>query len=382
MRPADATYGVLVASGNLGYSGSYTRPTDVSFNAGKTVDDGGTSVRWSLREDPSTGVGTICIYPTDNDWGYMRPFSSSTDRAPWDVYTPYSDKFSQIVILNRVSASGDLGSMFFGCSKLESVDLTRLEMTSATRDVSHMFENCSSLTTVTNKVAPTYTYSNDRAAELGQADLSGKAYDASVDVRLPFKGVYLPAATYGSTGQYAFTPTITDSMFEGCTSLTNVVLSGFAEAATSMTRFLANAFDTVLGGVLSMSDVATGSVAPDLSELAAGAAISVLRMRRVGTGTNANFSHAFENVSSLYDASLTDVATGDGANLEYAFANTSTKMVPIVDNSAVASTYAALTGDVLYRAGTDDDGAQILAIDLVNTGNTGAYLASACFSME
>lgn len=67
LRPADSAYGTLEASGNLGYAGEYTRPSDVEFNKNQTVTDGGTSVRWSLRRDPSTNVGTLSIFPADND---------------------------------------------------------------------------------------------------------------------------------------------------------------------------------------------------------------------------------------------------------------------------------------------------------------------------
>ena len=107
IRPADAAYGTLEASGNLGYAGEYTRPSDVEFNKNQTVTDGGTSVRWSLRRDPSTNVGTLSIFPADNDWGYMRAFGAA-ERAPWDgVDQAIGQDFSQVVFLNRVRASGD-----------------------------------------------------------------------------------------------------------------------------------------------------------------------------------------------------------------------------------------------------------------------------------
>ena len=123
-----------------------------------------------------------------------------------------------------------------------------------------------------------------------------------------------------------------------------------------------------------MTDAGNG-VSADLSELAAGASLSILRLRRVGTGANANLESAFRDTTHLTDAYLDTVATGADANLEYAFAGSATDAITTPDS--ITNVYTQMTGSVLFRAGVSpNDNKQIVAYDLDSVGTGGAYMAS------
>ena len=142
--------------------------------------------------------------------------------------------FEKGVVLNS-----DLNSLFYGCSKLASLDVTNFD-TNNVIDMSKMFIGCQNLTTLdlssfnTNKVT-TMVQMFDRCESLTTLDLSSFNTSKVTDMQYMFYSCEkLKTIEFGDNFD---TSNVTNmfSMFRDCTKLTTLDLSGFDTSKVAYT---------------------------------------------------------------------------------------------------------------------------------------------------
>lgn len=153
--------------------------------------------------------GTLVIKPSGNGqlpnqplFGYMLRDEYYSDRSEsWYLIHDYAPDVRKVTVASGVKAAGSLSAAFSHLSRVESVDLSKLDASSTT-DLSYMFHNCLTLRKV---VLPP----NLKKAQNTESMFDGCKCLSSVDLS-PFNGATL---------------TIIDYMFRG-TALRTVDLSG------------------------------------------------------------------------------------------------------------------------------------------------------------
>ncbi len=173
------------------------------------IDDAGTLV---VRPEGGAALGVL------RDWA-----ADSIDHSPWAGLPIASARFE-----GRVAAPSAIG-MFEGCSSLESVDLSGLDISSAT-DMSSMFERCSALASAdlsrldTSSIASANSIFSE-CGSLRTLDLSGIDMSSIVDMNSAFykclslESIDLPRLDSQSLRGLT-------STFSGCSSLKTLDLSG------------------------------------------------------------------------------------------------------------------------------------------------------------
>jgi len=175
------------------------------------------SVVWRIRTTDA-GVGTLLISPNKRS-GYnataypavMRSFGNTAATfAPWTGKgmaggdgDGYSKAFSRVKVLSGVAAGASLELMFGDCPSLADADFTSLTVNASTTSFYKMFQQCTSLRGVYNN----------------QAETADSTSTIAEGLRLSTK--FNPTA--GST--------LFQMMFEGCSGMQTVSLTGVTNGA-------------------------------------------------------------------------------------------------------------------------------------------------------
>ena len=125
----------------------------------------------------------------------------------------------------------DMGSMFYGCGSLTSLDLTGFD-TSQVTDMKEMFSGCRSLISLDLSNFDTSQVADMKAMFSGCSSLTSldlSRFDTSkvTDMKAMFSGCSRSLTALDLSSFYTAKVTYMEGMFDGCTSLPPIDLSGF-----------------------------------------------------------------------------------------------------------------------------------------------------------
>ena len=298
-----------------------------STDAPVTIDGityNGRSVEWILQGDVDAHAGTLIIRPYENSDTppVLRRFNPASDAAPWGPGSAIEGQFSSVVVETakgcaniadgtRITTSGDLMAMFYGCTSVTSIDLTELHITEDVTDTSDMFRSCPLITDV--------VASSVETAAMSDAERAGH-------VILPEDGDY--ASIKDASGMFADMPRLASADLTGFESPFAAVKSANLSSMFEGSFTTDDAGDPTARGRLALRALGQGAGA-DLTGLArqvsgeasATTGLVSLALEDVGTGAGAKLTSAFAGNRALAQVDASTSASGVGADLTGAFSD-------------------------------------------------------------
>ena len=247
---------------------------------------------WRLTSDGELILGRAGEEQTLSNGGWMGKSS-----WPWDGSR---SAIASVRVEGTVHASGSLGYMFYGCSKLSSLDLSGLD-TSHVTSMYDMFYGCSGLSSLdlsgldTSHVTSMYGMFYG-CSGLSSLDLSGLDTSAATDMSYMFYGCS-GLSSLDLSGLDTSAATSMYGMFSGCSSLSSLDLSGLDTSAATSMSFMFSGCSSLSSLDLSGFDT---SSATDMSSMFQGcSSLSYLDLSGWDTSSVTRMVLMFHGCSSL-----------------------------------------------------------------------------------
>ncbi|MBQ6433014.1 MAG: BspA family leucine-rich repeat surface protein [Bacteroidaceae bacterium] len=267
--------------------------------------------RYDNERGTHEGTTTFSLNTGTNDPGWYEYRESITNvlfNPSFSAVKPTSTYRWFSGMSNLTSIQGDfitsevtnMRSMFYGCSKLTSLNLTGYNTAKVT-NMSYMFQNCSSLTSLNVSSFNTANVTDmtamfDNCSSLTSLDVSGFNTSNCKSLYQMFGGCSKLTSLNVSNFN---TGKVTDmrSTFSGCSALTNVDVSGFNTANVTMMAHMFNNCSSLTA--LDVSGFNTEKVVSMNNMFTNCRNLTALDVSGFNTAKVKNMSYMFDNCSKL-----------------------------------------------------------------------------------
>lgn len=247
----------------------------------------------------------------------------------------------------------DMDSMFYGCSKLAKLDLSNFNTSKVTM-MNGMFYNCSSLTSLdlskfnTSKViAMNLMFGN--CSNLSELNLSN--FDTSQVTNMD--GMFYGCSNLSKLDLSNFdTSQVTEmgSMFKGCSSLTKLDLSSFKTIRVESMHSMFENCEKLTK--LDLSNFDTSQVTDMTSMFAGCSSLTKLDLRNFNTSNTTEMGSMFADCSNLTQLDLSSFDTSQVNNMTSIFQNDTKLQVLHLGNKFQFFSYVDLPDNTWYNVGS------------------------------